>query len=80
LVISWDIPEQRSTDVDDRVRDLVHHANQWIIRRLNLADRSRGRLRRIQQLGVGYGLDESERVVGVGIAAAHHLLAERSFG
>jgi hypothetical protein len=33
-------------------------------------------LRRIQPLGVGYGLDESERVVGVGIAAARHLLSE----
>jgi len=27
---------------------------------------------------VGYGIDKSERVVGVGIAAAHDLLAEVS--
>jgi hypothetical protein len=37
---------------------------------------SLGRLRRIQPLGIGYGLDESQRVVGVGIVAAHDLLAE----
>ena len=33
-------------------------------------------LRRIQPLGVGYGLDESERMVGVGIAVARDLLSE----
>jgi hypothetical protein len=35
-------------------------------------------LRRIKPRGVGYGLDESECVVGDGIAAAHNLLAEMS--
>jgi hypothetical protein len=35
-----------------------------------------GWLRRIQTLAVGYGLDESKRVVGVQIAAARDLLAE----
>ena len=42
----------------------------------NPADRSLGQLRRIHPLGVGYGLDESERVVGLGISAAHDMLAE----
>ena len=43
----------------------------------NFADRRRGRLRRIQPFGVGYGLDESERVVGGRIAAAYDLLDSR---
>jgi len=48
----------------------------------NLADASNsvpsslGRLRRVQTLGVGYGLDESEGVAGIGVAAAHDLLTE----
>jgi hypothetical protein len=42
----------------------------------NPADRRLGRLRRIQPLGVGYGLYEGKSVVGVGIAAARHLLSE----
>ena len=36
-------------------------------------------MRRIQPLGVCYGLDEGERVIGVRIAAARHLLAEMSW-
>jgi len=42
----------------------------------NSADRSLGRLRRIQPLRVGYGLDKSERVVGIRIAATRDLLSE----
>ena len=42
----------------------------------NPADRRLGRLRRIQPLGVGYGLYEGKSVVGVGIAAARDLLSE----
>ena len=33
-------------------------------------------MRRIQPLGVGYGLDKSERVIGVGMAAARDLFSE----
>ena len=42
----------------------------------NPADRSLGRLQRIQPLEVSYDLDEGNGVVGVGIAAARHLRSE----
>jgi len=42
----------------------------------NPADRSLGRLQRIQPLEVSYDLDEGNGVVGDGVAAARDLLSE----